>query len=126
MEYIGLTDKGQKTAINQDIYKLPPEIFFEDKQQYLFILCDGMGGHNAGNIASYYTAQWLFKEFYEEKPQKYLRYWFIRKIKAINEKIYKMGLQNPAYHQMGTTLLVLIMDGKKGYVFSVGDSRLYL
>lgn len=124
MEYIGLTDKGSKTNTNQDIYKLPPEI--DSNKRYLFVLCDGMGGHNAGNIASYYTAQWLFKEFYEEKPQKYLRYWFMRKIKSINEKIYEMGLKNPAYYGMGTTLVALLIDGNKAYVFSVGDSRLYL
>ena len=126
MRYIALTDKGKKTIVNQDIYKLPPETFLDNKQKYLFILCDGMGGHNAGNIASYYTAQWLFKEFYEENPQKYLRYWFLRKIKSINEKIYQMGLKNSAYYKMGTTLVAFLMDGNKGYVFSVGDSRLYL
>ena len=126
MKYIGLTDKGKKTDINQDVYKLPPEYYSGSNPMYLFILCDGMGGHNAGNIASYYTAHWLFKEFYEEKPQKYLRYWFVKKIKSINDKIYKMGLRNSAYYGMGTTLLAFVSYGNKSYVFSVGDSRLYL
>ena len=54
MEYFGLTDKGRVRPTNQDIYQIEAR---EDNQTALLVVCDGMGGANAGNVASRFAAQ---------------------------------------------------------------------
>ena len=49
MEYFGLTDKGRVRPTNQDIFQIEAR---EDNQTALLVVCDGMGGANAGNVAS--------------------------------------------------------------------------
>ena len=54
MEYFGLTDKGRVRPTNQDIFQIEAR---EDNQTALLVVCDGMGGANAGNVASRFAAQ---------------------------------------------------------------------
>ena len=56
MEYFGLTDKGRVRPTNQDIYQIEAR---EDNQTVLLVVCDGMGGANAGNVASRFAARWM-------------------------------------------------------------------
>ena len=61
MEYFGLTDKGRVRPTNQDIFQIEAR---EDNQTALLVVCDGMGGANAGNVASRFAAQ----SFIESEP----------------------------------------------------------
>ena len=54
MEWFGLTDRGRVRPTNQDIYQIEAR---EDNQTVLLVVCDGMGGANAGNVASRFAAQ---------------------------------------------------------------------
>ena len=54
MEYFGLTDKGRVRPTNQDIFQIEAR---EDNRTALLVVCDGMGGANAGNVASRFAAQ---------------------------------------------------------------------
>ncbi len=54
MEWFGLTDKGRVRPTNQDIYQIEAR---EANQTALLVVCDGMGGANAGNVASRFAAQ---------------------------------------------------------------------
>ncbi len=53
MEWFGLTDKGKVRATNQDIYRITVK---EDCGVALIVVCDGMGGANAGNVASRFAS----------------------------------------------------------------------
>ena len=53
MEYFGITDKGRVRPTNQDIYRLEVR---PEKESALVLVCDGMGGANAGNVASRFAA----------------------------------------------------------------------
>ena len=54
MEWFGLTDKGRVRPTNQDIYQIEAR---EENRTALLVVCDGMGGANAGNVASRFAAQ---------------------------------------------------------------------
>ena len=53
MEYFGITDKGRVRPTNQDIYRLEVR---PEKESAFVLVCDGMGGANAGNVASRFAA----------------------------------------------------------------------
>ncbi len=58
MEYFGLTDKGRVRPTNQDIFQIESA---EDNRTALLVVCDGMGGANAGNVASRFAAPELYR-----------------------------------------------------------------
>lgn len=124
------SDVGQKREINEDY-------FYVDNTSGLFIVCDGLGGHSAGEVASTkaveYTIEYLQERWSEVKnarqtPIGYFRLTHLVE-KAIHNtclKINKMASLDPELNGMATTLtLLLIVDGN-AVVGHVGDSRLYI
>lgn len=59
MEYFGITDKGRVRPTNQDIYRIEA---CPDRDSALVLVCDGMGGANAGNVASRFAAECFVEE----------------------------------------------------------------
>ena len=59
MEYFGITDKGRVRPTNQDIYRIEA---CPDRDSALVLVCDGMGGANAGNVASRFAAERFVEE----------------------------------------------------------------
>ena len=134
MEYYAKTDIGKKYDHNEDFYVLP-----EANEKYgiknidvknkgmLFILCDGMGGGNAGEVVSELTASWIMKEYYAneemaDNPKEKLK----EIINSVNERIKKLSKEHEVYKGWGTTLVATLIIKNTAYVLSVGDSRLYL
>lgn len=119
-----ITDIGLKRQKNQDF------IFASDEKDFpLFILADGMGGHNAGEIASKLGVDIIKKEFElhrdKLKDEKRLIKTIRNSIKDANKKIYRESLDSKEFHGMGTTLtLAYILNGKI-YIGHIGDSRAY-
>ncbi len=128
MKYAGRTDKGKTRTKNEDYFLLPEEnkkIGLEKPdltRGYLFVLCDGIGGHNAGDVALEKTAVWLMKDFYDEK---------IKNpdlediIKSVHTRIYNYSIHYVRYRNMGTTLVAALVKDDKLEICSVGDSRCY-
>lgn len=118
----GKTDIGRKRKSNQDS-------FFIGKEQKLFIVADGMGGHNGGDIASQMAVK-LLPEFLEQNnsqlPDKNPPENFAEAIQSTNHKIKEFSDQNTALTGMGTTLVSFYFKGQNLYVGNVGDSRAYL
>lgn len=95
----------------------------------LFAIADGMGGYNAGEVAS----RLALEKLKEEKEDLYGRNGFglvsklYQIIRDINEEVYGKARSDSCYDGMGTTLCGIYFNGQgKGYVFNVGDSRVYL
>lgn len=129
MNFVTFSRKGIKTKVNEDGYFVPQWDGFQfvqdvEKKGYLFVVCDGMGGHKAGNVASYYCSKWIFKEFYDETDHQ-IKDWFEEKITQINNRIYKLSEDNFKYRGMGTTLVTLLIKDNYVYISNVGDSRVY-
>ena len=115
----GLTDIGQKRKTNQDA-------IFYCAEKNIFVVADGMGGHNAGDVASKIAVQempkYLSSAHSTDNPVQKM----VQAIKQTNTAIYQTGLDNPSLKGMGTTVVALYFKGDTLYVGNVGDSRAYL
>ncbi len=127
---VGETDVGRERQLNEDY-------FLVDRELGLFIVCDGMGGHAAGEIASSTAAkhvQAMLKskqgeltqvdrgELPIERAAQILR----EAIEDASQTIYRMGQAEKGKKGMGTTFVSVLVRGGKGVMGHVGDSRLYL
>ena len=88
-----------------------------------FVVADGMGGAQAGEVASQMLVETV-KEFLSETPP-YNEQILSQAILLANSKILNLARQNPNYLGMGTTATSLSLDDRKAYFAHVGDSRIY-
>ena len=91
----------------------------------LFVVADGMGGHNAGDFASRYGVSVLVETVRKDKnfnPVKVMR----NAIEAANREVFSQSRNDPSMAGMGTTMVVCTVVGGYAYIANVGDSRLYL
>ncbi|MGE5339975.1 MAG: Stp1/IreP family PP2C-type Ser/Thr phosphatase [Candidatus Omnitrophota bacterium] len=123
IDYFGKTDKGKIRKINED-YFMAKKV---GKEDYLFIVADGMGGHRAGNVASKLGTTSFAKEY------KTLRRKGIpvtdamnRAMMKANSAIQKKAAGDQQKQGMGTTFSAAAILGMNVYLAHVGDSRIYL
>ena len=115
----GDTHIGMKRKTNQDSISLYPE-------KNLFVVADGMGGHNGGDIASQMSVK-LFPEFVDENYDKLECHELLsQSISHINRSIYEHGQKNKELKGMGTTICSVMFQDKDVFIGNVGDSRLYM
>lgn len=90
----------------------------------LAVVADGMGGHNAGEVASALAAETLEAAFsgFGADPGRQLQ----QAVVAANSRIYTESDSNPERNGMGTTCTALLIQDSQAYSAHVGDSRLYL
>lgn len=115
---------GRKRSTNQDY----AEYFNNQYQQTLLILCDGVGGHQAGDVASRLTTEYLgekFKNSSERFTAESFRQWLVSEIEAVNHYIYDYSRREAHLEGMGTTLVAASVVDDKLIVGHVGDSRAY-
>ncbi|MGI6262391.1 MAG: Stp1/IreP family PP2C-type Ser/Thr phosphatase [Succiniclasticum sp.] len=95
----------------------------------LFAIADGMGGYNAGEVASVlslYSLRDASPELENAAPEDLIPT-LRRLVQQINRVIYQKAASVAEFNGMGTTLTGIYLDGAgKGYIFHVGDSRVYL
>ena len=123
LEAYSVTDIGRKRQLNQDY------VFSSAKPMgnmpNLFIVADGMGGHNAGDYASKCTVETVVGEIrnsFEKNPTIIVK----KAIDTANRKIRELAAADENLLGMGTTLVVATVICKYLQVANVGDSRLYL
>lgn len=126
MQSWGLTDPGCVRKQNQDAYQIEKL----DRTSLLCVVCDGMGGAKSGNIASTLAVDVFVQEVRQswkprldqEKIDQILR----SAVKLANFTVYDQSQQFPEeFDGMGTTLVAVLVHGKKATVVNVGDSRAY-
>ncbi len=126
MQYYGMTDIGMHRKENQDRIEVPSE----KNELKLFIIADGMGGANAGGVASQMAIEYVKNVIYDEiENTQYDR----EKIEALlrkaiidaNNYVYNKAKTNPEYEGMGTTISVALVIRNKIYIGHIGDSRIY-
>ena len=123
MKAYSITDIGKKRSMNQDyVYASDQPV---GNLKNLLIVADGMGGHNAGDLASRYTVQEMLayiKESEEDRPVPLLS----MAIHHANEQVLEKAESEKELEGMGTTLVAATVQDEYLYVANVGDSRLYL
>ena len=127
MEWFGLTDKGRVRPTNQDIYQIEAR---EGNQTALLVVCDGMGGANAGNVASRFAAQVFTESIKAELTHaldaKTRQELLTRALDEANETVFSLAGRQPEFRGMGTTLVAALVQGGEATILNVGDSRAYL
>lgn len=123
LKTFSITDVGKERKLNQD-YVFTSEIPV-GKLANLFIVADGMGGHNAGDYASKYTVETIVEEIEKSKdasPVQVLE----KAIKRANAHIRKKSQESSGLNGMGTTVVAATIRDGQMCVANVGDSRLYV
>ena len=120
------TDIGKAREINQDYYYIASP---NDNIQ-LYILADGMGGYNGGEIASKLaikcTKNYIENNFKETpKDRESLIQLVASSMEYANMVVYEKSKENKELEGMGTTLEVCLIYNNKAYIGHVGDSRIY-
>lgn len=125
MIYIwGITDKGAVRAQNQDsfyIKQLGPELVSA-------LVCDGMGGALAGDVASSLAievASAYLESLSEEELRQVPGEHLTRGAKLANGAVYQRAIRDSQCRGMGTTMVSVIMDGVTARILNIGDSRAY-
>jgi protein phosphatase len=123
LKAFSITDIGKKRSINQDY------VFCEDNPighlPNLYIVADGMGGHNAGDYASRFCVE-FFTQYIINSDQASPIALIEEAITNTNEKLYAKSKQEEEYEGMGTTFVVATIYDNTMYVANIGDSRLYV
>lgn len=123
MKAFSITDIGQKRELNEDyVYISETSV---GNLPNLFIVADGMGGHNAGDYASKYTVETIvqsIRKSVETDPQTLIE----QAIKEANTYIRNQSLTNEHMSGMGTTVVVATCAQDELLAANIGDSRLYV
>ncbi|PJK17915.1 protein phosphatase [Chryseomicrobium excrementi] len=127
MELIHRTDIGKKRAINEDYL----DVVEKEPGMILAVLADGMGGHNAGDVASELAVRFLVDRFQKSTLQltsdaTTVSSWLKEAYEGANERISTIAESDPSCKGMGTTLIAAVFQNNKVTFAHIGDSRVYL
>ncbi|WKA53551.1 Stp1/IreP family PP2C-type Ser/Thr phosphatase [Planococcus shixiaomingii] len=125
--YVIETDTGKKREINEDrvaVLKRPEGLL-------LVLVADGMGGHNAGDVASDMTVTTLSNLFIEEKAEAFSsieskKEWLSHHVRNVNKAVFDYAGNNPGCKGMGTTLIAALISNTECVMCHIGDSRAYV
>ena len=126
MELWGITDSGRVRRQNQDVFKV---LYDEEKGVAVLVVCDGMGGANAGNVASALAAD-SFMHFMGKYIEDIggpgdVAMKMADAVIAANKAVYEESMRHDEFAGMGTTLTAAISTAAGEVVVNVGDSRVY-
>jgi len=132
LKAVGLTDVGRRRKLNEDN-------FLVDLETQLFGVCDGMGGHNAGEVASKMAIETVGSFISRSHREKEITWPYgldvnlsfdgnriKTAIKLANKKVFKAADNRDEYTGMGTTVVVALVTDNVMTIGSAGDSRCYL
>jgi len=132
IEAFGRTDMGRRRKLNEDS-------FLVDPGSNLFAVCDGMGGHNAGEVASRMAIETLASFIEKSAHEREITWpWGLdaalsfdgnrlkTAIRLANSRVFQAADNREEYMGMGTTVVAAIVAGNLMTLGSAGDSRCYL
>ena len=126
MKAFARSDIGKVREMNQDNFYIADQ----NDSVKLFIVADGMGGYNGGEIASQLAIQ-TAKNYIEnnfkdiEKDRDSIIQLLGSSMEYANMVVYEKAKENPELQGMGTTLEICLVYNNKVYIGHVGDSRIY-
>lgn len=119
IEVAAISDVGCKRPNNEDS-------FGYDLQSRIFVVCDGMGGMAAGEVASTTAVEQLLR-FYERlrSTDMEIEQRLNQAIAGMNLAVWAAAQENEELRRMGTTLVTACVDGSRMVIGNIGDSRAY-
>lgn len=134
-QFAALTDVGRQRDHNEDN-------FLVDRKLALYIVCDGMGGHAAGEVASAVAVRTVHEEVKREQElvadfvagksgadrvsKRDVTNMLEFAVNRASNRVHAEAVKDAAKRGMGTTLVSVLMAGNQAFVTYVGDSRVYL
>ncbi|HEX8503606.1 MAG TPA: PP2C family serine/threonine-protein phosphatase [Pyrinomonadaceae bacterium] len=120
LETASVTDRGlsEKRPENEDS-------MLSDSALGVFAVADGVGGAQAGEVASQTAIEVLHEAFANQRDGEDVEDLMEIAIQRANDSIYRMSREQPRFAMMATTIVALHIDGLRATVGHVGDSRLY-
>jgi serine/threonine protein phosphatase PrpC len=121
------SDTGRVRQYNEDYVEtfVPANEVLLHRRGSIFVVADGMGGHQAGGVASREAVKEVVQEYYADATHdvgESLR----RACGCANERVFELAQADPSKMGMGTTLVAAVILNHRLYVANVGDSRAYL
>lgn len=117
----GISDIGNVRKLNEDTYGVLQEQSFN-----LFLICDGMGGHNAGEIASEMAKKTILGEMRGAEEEEEMLPLLLKSIEKANRAIYTLSSEEKTMSGMGTTVTAALAHHGRLDVAHVGDSSLFV
>ncbi len=125
LAFAAATDIGCRRANNEDS-------FGYDNAPHIYVVCDGVGGGAAGEVASSTAVRTLIESFEAQSlasdgtPERPIESRLLHSIQEANRVVREAAQNNPQLENMGTTLVCACLDGTRILIGNVGDSRAYL
>jgi len=115
-----VTDRGCKRPSNEDAFGYSVE-------HGIYLVCDGMGGAAAGEVASSLAVEEMMRQLTDSSGavNEPLLEKAVRAIGSANEAIYLRSRRNQRLQGMGTTMVALVAEGDLVWLLNIGDSRGY-
>ena len=124
MKAVGLTDVGKYRKLNEDCFEI-----VELKDSILCIVCDGVGGEKAGEVASSVACKEIVGSvqsgYVELMDANSLKNLLINSVTRANVILYEMSKCEECYKGMGSTVAVVLVKGNTLHTVHAGDSRVY-
>lgn len=114
-----LSDVGRVRKLNEDFAD-----FYKSNDLGIYVIADGMGGHNAGEVASKIAVETVIA-YIKSKGEIHMEDDLLGAIILANDKIYKLSRTNKKFGGMGTTITACLVKDGKMIVANVGDSGCY-
>lgn len=131
----GMTDIGNRRTHNEDCFAVDTNISKQEtpqgikcKARGLYLVCDGMGGHAAGEVASAMAVKNIYQYFQDNWKEELPDVDVIKQgIINTNSSIYNANMKKggSGNQRMGTTMVLALVEGTKVAIAHVGDSRIY-
>jgi protein phosphatase len=112
------TDRGRKRSSNEDAFGYSAE-------HGVYLVCDGMGGAAAGEIASALAVDEILRHLIGRDPAKPLPQAAEEAVRAANDAVFSRSQHDAKLHGMGTTMVCLVAQEHSAWVLNIGDSRCY-
>lgn len=109
-----VSDVGNVRTLNEDYYG-----YLQDKDYSIYVIADGMGGHNAGEVASKIAVEETINVFKKTRS-------ITEAIRKANEKIYLLSVEDKKLSGMGTTITVAVIENNNIEIGHVGDSSCFV
>lgn len=123
MRYVELTNQGLVRKLNEDALRV-----IENQWGFCAMVCDGIGGANAGDVASNFVVNAFTEAFSSVEPletEADATTWFHKTMVHINKALFELAESETQYKGMGTTASIVIITDAYQIGFNMGDSRIY-
>ncbi|MCX6636791.1 MAG: Stp1/IreP family PP2C-type Ser/Thr phosphatase [Acidobacteria bacterium] len=121
-----LSDPGCHRELNEDCVRViePEDAGLRSRKGLMALVADGMGGHQAGEVASALAAEVVSREYYAREGS--VPECLEGALQAANREIFQQSASRQSLGGMGTTCTALVILGDEAWAGHVGDSRVYL